>query len=101
MKFYNHEEVLDKVLGPKGNIERDEHEANIQSFLMGEALKQARLSKNLTQEELSKRTGIHQSDISKLEKGTRNPSLKLLQRLAEGMDMFLKIEFVPKKQGTK
>ena len=65
------------------------------------ALIDARTSNNLTQEELSKRTGIHQSDISKLEKGTRNPSLKLLQRLAEGMDMFLKIEFVPKKQGTK
>ena len=65
------------------------------------ALIDARTSNNLTQEELSKRTGIHQSDISKLEKGTRNPSLKLLQRLAEGMDMFLKIEFVPKKKGTK
>ena len=68
---------------------------------VGQRIKAAREAKNLTQEELSKRTGIHQSDISKLEKGTRNPSLKLLQRLAEGMDMFLKIEFVPKKQGTK
>jgi len=37
MKLYSHEEVLDKVLGPKGNIDRDEHDANVQSFLMGEA----------------------------------------------------------------
>jgi DNA-binding XRE family transcriptional regulator len=69
MKFYNHEEVLDKVLGPKGNIERDEHEANIQSFLMGEALKQARLSKNLTQEELGKMIGVKRAQISRIEKG--------------------------------
>lgn len=69
MKFYSHEEVLDKVLGPKGNIERDEHEANIQSFLMGEALKQARLSKNLTQEELGKMIGVKRAQISRIEKG--------------------------------
>ena len=62
------------------------------------ALIDARISRNLTQKELSERTGIHQADISKLENGTRNPSIKLLQRLAEGMDMVLRIEFVPKNQ---
>ena len=40
---------------------------------------------------------INQADISKLENGTRNPSLKLLKRLADGMDMNLKIEFLPRK----
>lgn len=80
---------------------RKEYEAIQPEMNVIKALIDARTSNNLTQEESSKRTGIHQSDISKLEKGTRNPSLKLLQRLAEGMDMFLEIEFVPKKQGTK
>ncbi len=56
----------------------------------------ARTSQNLTQKELSERTGINQADISKLENGTRNPSINLLKRLAEGMGMTLKIEFVPK-----
>lgn len=53
------------------------------------------MNQNLTQKELAKRTGIDQADISKLENGTRNPSLKLLKRLAHGMGMQLKIEFVP------
>ena len=53
------------------------------------------IDQNLTQKELAKRTGIDQADISKLENGTRNPSLKLLKRLAHGMGMQLKIEFVP------
>lgn len=56
----------------------------------------AKTSQNLTQKELSERTGINQADISKLENGTRNPSINLLKRLAEGMGMTLKIEFVPK-----
>lgn len=63
---------------------------------MIKAIIEARISKNMTQEELSKKTGIAQSEISKLENGTRNPSIRLLQRLAEGMDMVLNISFSPK-----
>lgn len=55
------------------------------------AMIDARIKNNLTQKELAARTGIDQADISKLENGTRNPSLKLLKRLAHGMGMQLKI----------
>lgn len=61
------------------------------------AMIDARTAQHLTQKELAERTGINQVDISKLENGTRNPTINLLKRLAEGMDMTLKIEFVPKK----
>ena len=60
------------------------------------AMIEARVSQNLTQKELSERTGIAQTEISKLENGTRNPSIKLLQRLADGMGMVLNITFTPK-----
>lgn len=60
------------------------------------AIVDARISQNLTQKELADRTGINQADISKLENGTRNPSLNLLKRLADGMEMTLKLEFIPK-----
>lgn len=65
------------------------------------AIIEARTSQNLTQKELSERTGINQADISKLENGTRNPSIKLLKRLADGMGMSLKIEFIPKNKKSK
>ena len=61
------------------------------------AIVDTRTSQNITQKELAERTGINQADISKLENGTRNPSVNLLKRLAEGMGMALKIEFVPKQ----
>ena len=63
----------------------------------GEKLRQARKNCRLTQKELAERTGINQADISKLENGTRNPSLKLLKRLADGMGMDLKLVFTPKE----
>lgn len=62
------------------------------------AIADARISQNLTQKELAERTGINQADISKLENGTRNPSLKLLKRLADGMGMDLKLIFVPRNR---
>jgi transcriptional regulator with XRE-family HTH domain len=61
------------------------------------AIVEAREASHLTQQELSKRTGIAQTEISKLENGNRNPSIKLLQRLAAGMQMNLKIIFEPKQ----
>ncbi len=64
-------------------------------FAIIQAMIDARKETGLTQKELSERTGIAQGDISKLENGNANPSLRTLQRLAEGMGMQLKVEFVP------
>ena len=75
---------------------RKEYEAIQPELDVIRTMVDARNSVNMTQKELSERTGISQADISKIENGTRNPSLNLLKRLAEGMGMTLKIEFVPK-----
>ena len=60
-----------------------------------QAMIDARNSLNITQKELSERTGITQADISRIENGTRNPSLNMVKRLAKGLGMQLKIEFIP------
>lgn len=77
---------------------RKEYEAIQPEMDVIRAIVDARTSQNLTQKELAERTGINQADISKLENGTRNPSVNLLKRLAEGMGMTLRIEFVPKQR---
>ena len=77
---------------------RQEYENLQPEFDVIRAMIEARISKNLTQKQLAERTGINQADISKLENGTRNPSIKLLKRLAEGMGMDLHIEFVEKEE---
>ena len=76
---------------------KKEYEELTPEFDIIRAMVEARMSCNLTQKELAEKTAINQADISKLENGTRNPSLKLLKRLADGMDMNLKIEFLPRK----
>ena len=57
---------------------------------------EARNELKLTQEELAKRAGTDQSHISRLEKGTYNPSLKFLKKLAEGLGKELHISFTNK-----
>lgn len=52
---------------------------------LGYNIKQLRIEKNLTQEELAELIGMDQADLSKLEKGLANPSIKTLNRIAEGL----------------
>ena len=59
-----------------------------------QAMIDARLQQNLTQKDLSARTGITQADISRIENGTRNPSLSMVKKLAHGLGMQLKLEFI-------
>lgn len=93
MKTFN--DMLEKQL--EDDEFRKEYETIQPEIDIIKALVDARNSLNLTQKELAERTGINQADISKIENGTRNPSLNLLKRLADGMGMVLKIEFIPKK----
>ena len=74
---------------------RAEYEALEPEFTIIQAMIDARKSAGLTQKQLSEKTGIAQADISKLENGNANPSLRTLRRLASGLGMRLKVEFIP------
>ena len=63
-------------------------------FSLIKALMDARLEKGLTQKELAEMTGISQGDISRIERGTANPSIKTIQRLATALDKKVQILFV-------
>ena len=54
-------------------------------------ISKAREEKKITQTELSKITGIHQAEISKIERGIGNPSIKTLQRIAKGLGLNLEL----------
>ncbi|MBR1634638.1 MAG: helix-turn-helix transcriptional regulator [Lachnospiraceae bacterium] len=79
---------------------REEYEALQPEMDITRAILDARIQSGMTQTELSEKSGISQADISRLEKGTRNPSVALLKRLAEAMDSTLHIEFVPRNNAS-
>ena len=73
-------------------IEVQKHSPSI-NRLLAYNLQITRKKAGLTQTELSKSTGISQADISRIERGLGNPSLDTLNRLADGLNMSLHIEF--------
>ncbi|MBR5319818.1 MAG: helix-turn-helix transcriptional regulator [Peptococcaceae bacterium] len=74
---------------------RAEWEALEPEYQIKRMLIEERTRKQLTQKQLAELTGITQADISRLENGTANPSIRTLQRLAAGLGMMVKVEFVP------
>lgn len=68
-----------------------ESEDKAAEIILGFNIKQARLKKQLTQEELSKLTNIDQSDISKIEKGILCPSLSTIKKIARGLKEVIRI----------
>ena len=72
----------------KGECERIQPEYEIMRSLID-----ARIKLNLTQKELAERSGVRQSNISRIENGTASPTVATLQALAAGMGKRLHISF--------
>jgi transcriptional regulator with XRE-family HTH domain len=52
---------------------------------VGLNLQRLRRSKDLSQEELADRARVHQTYLSGVERGKRNPSLLVLERIAQAL----------------
>ena len=86
------DKYLDEQLqNPEFKKEWDENELEYQLMMM---ILKARNEQNLTQSELAERTGIRQSNISRIEKGQALPSISTLCKIARGLGKQLQIKFV-------
>lgn len=86
MKLYTHDEMLDRVVGAKGTARRDALETELQSYLIGEAIKRARKEKNLTQEQLGTLMGVQRAQVSRIESG-HNLTIGTIIRAFKAMDI--------------
>lgn len=86
--FRNHltEQLKDPEFAAEWERQRPERE-------YVKAIIAARMEQNLTQKELAQRTGIRQSNISRIERGSCSPTVATLQQIAYGMGKTLHIEF--------
>ena len=71
-----------------------EYEAQRPEYDAIRAVIAARLACNMTQKELAEKTGIRQSNISRIENGSASPTIDTLARIAAGLGKQLKIDFV-------
>ena len=91
MKYYTHNEALDEVVGSKDSTARMEYDAKMQAYLVGEAIKAARIAQNLTQEEFGRMMGIQAARVSKIEHG-QNLTLNTIIRAFKALDISVNLE---------
>lgn len=91
MNFYTQTQIEDKYIGAKNTEARKAYEEEIDLYLVGEAIRQARQSKQMTQEQLGDLVGVQKAQISRLERG-KNLTLSTITRLFRAMNLNVSLD---------
>jgi DNA-binding XRE family transcriptional regulator len=86
LKTVSLEEVTEKYIGKKGTVEREAFEYELRLDLLGEAIKQARKERNLTQEELGKLVGVQKAQISKIENSLSDARFETILKVFKALN---------------
>ncbi|WP_410503531.1 helix-turn-helix transcriptional regulator [Gillisia sp. JM1] len=90
MKTYSLDEVTDKYIGKKGTQKRDEFENELRLDLIGNAIKQARKERNLTQAQLGELVGVQKAQISKLENNLTDARFETILKVFRALEANIK-----------
>jgi DNA-binding XRE family transcriptional regulator len=86
LKTFTLEEITDKHIGQAGTPKREAFENELRLDLLGEAIKQARLDRKLTQEELGKLVGVQKAQISKLENSLTDVRVETILKVFKALN---------------
>lgn len=92
MKTYSLDELQDEIIGKIGTPERDRYKCDLQVELIGDAIKQTRKKRQLTQEALGEMLGVQKSQISRLENNAGNVTLDTLLRVFNALQANIKLQ---------
>ena len=81
MKMMTLDQMKDKHIGKVGTSNRDQYEFELRIEALGAMIKSVRKERNLTQEELGKLIGVQKSQISKLERNTKNVTIETILKV--------------------
>lgn len=54
---------------------------------LGRNLRRARAERDLTQEQVAHRSGVHATEVSRIERGKRDPRISTVERLAKAVEL--------------
>ncbi|HCN83795.1 MAG TPA: transcriptional regulator [Sphingobacteriaceae bacterium] len=77
--------MIDKHIGKHGTERREAFENELRIDLLGQAIKQARQERNLTQEQLGDLVGVQKAQISKIENSVKNARLETLLKVFDAL----------------
>jgi DNA-binding XRE family transcriptional regulator len=77
--------MIDKHIGKRGTERRESFENELRIDLLGQAIKQARQERNLTQEQLGELVGVQKAQISKIENSMKNARFETILKVFEAL----------------
>lgn len=91
--------MIDKHIGKRGTEKREAFETELRIDLLGEAIKQARKEKHLTQEQLGELVGVQKAQISKIENSVKNARFETILKVFEalGAKVYFNVELNKQK----
>lgn len=81
MKMMTLDQMKDRDIGEIGTPDRDKYEFDLRMEVLGDMIKSVRKERNLTQEQLGKLIGVQKSQISKLERNTKNVTIETILKV--------------------
>jgi DNA-binding XRE family transcriptional regulator len=90
MKMLTLDELKDKHIGKIGTSDRDKYEFDLKVELLGDAIRKTRKERKLTQEQLGNLIGVQKSQISKLERNTRNVTIETILKVFRALKTDIK-----------
>ena len=81
LRIYTLDQAKDRHLGKVGTEKRDKYEYELKLDILGEMIRQARKERKLTQSELGNLIGVQKSQISRIERNTKNVTLETILRV--------------------
>ena len=86
LKLYSLDEITDEFIGKIGTPKRDAFEYELRLDLIGEAIKQARKERHLTQEELGRLVGVKKAQISKIENSLTDARFETIMKVFKALN---------------
>ena len=77
--------MIDKHIGKRGTEKREVFENELRIDLLGQAIKQARLERNMTKEQLGELVGVQKAQISKIENSMKNARFETVLKVFEAL----------------
>ena len=92
LKIYTQEEIKNEFIGKIGAPKRDEYEVNLQMEVLGNIIRESRIKRGLTQEQLGKLVGVQKAQISKLEKSAKNVTFATIMKIFDALNAKLTLK---------
>ena len=81
IKMKTLDQLKDDHIGEIGTPERDKYEFDLKVEILGQMIKRTRKERHLTQEQLGDLIGVRKSQISKLERNTKNVTIETILKV--------------------